>query len=243
MKTILGLWAHPDDEVFVSGGFMAEAARRGDRVVCVHMTRGEAGLYYRSRSEPQTLGRIRQSELEASLAHLGVAEQRFLDYSDGCLSQVPRVEAVGRIHETLADVRPDVIVTFGADGFTGHPDHKALSSWVTSAVRLWNRPRARLYHAVVPKHWNECFVPRLNEFNFFWPDHPIYVGHSDVTVTLDDELLEAKVRAIREHASQMLPLFDSYGEEFMRAVAATEHFQRGPRPAFTSRVRHDLQSR
>ena len=47
MKTILGIWAHPDDEVFVSGGLMADAVRRGDRVVSLHLTRGEAGLYYR----------------------------------------------------------------------------------------------------------------------------------------------------------------------------------------------------
>jgi LmbE family N-acetylglucosaminyl deacetylase len=57
---------------------------------------------------------------------------------------------------------------------------------------------------------------------------------------LDDELLDIKVEALRAHASQMQPLFDAYGDEFMRAVAATEHFRLGPKAAFRSRVLLDL---
>ncbi|MGH2734017.1 MAG: hypothetical protein ACRDKZ_00435, partial [Actinomycetota bacterium] len=60
---------------------------------------------------------------------------------------------------------------------------------------------------------------------FFWPGYPITSNGSDVTLKLDDELLAAKVEALRAHASQMKPFFDSYGDDFMRAVASTEHFQ------------------
>src|SRR5688572_19557787 len=115
MSTILGIWAHPDDEVFVSGGFMADAVRRGDRVVWHHMTRGEAGLYFRKRCSPDLLGSIRQGELAASLARLGVTEQCFLDYPDGGLALVTGTDVVARLYETLVDVRPDVVVTFGSD--------------------------------------------------------------------------------------------------------------------------------
>jgi len=117
-----------------------------------------------------------------------------------------------------------VIVTFGPDGFTGHPDHKSLSAWVTEALRLWNKPQVRLYHAAVSRGWRDSFVPALNEFDFFWHGHPIVSVHSDVTLKLDDEVLAAKIDALRAHASQMKPLFDSYGDGFMRAMAATEHF-------------------
>jgi LmbE family N-acetylglucosaminyl deacetylase len=225
MTTILGLWAHPDDEVFVSGGFMADAVRRGERVVCVHMTRGEAGLSYRRRCSPGTLARIRRRELEASLARLGVREQRFLDYPDGGLAGIPGDEGMARIHDELVEVQPDVIVTFGPDGFTGHPDHKALSAWVTAALELWNQPATRLYHAAVSAEWKALFVPRLNEFDFFWPGHPIAEPRSDVTIKLNDELLSIKVDALRAHASQMTPLFHSYGDDFMRAVTSVEHFR------------------
>ncbi len=240
MSTILGIWAHPDDEVFVSGGLMADAVRRGDRVVCLHMTRGEGGLNLQRPCSPETLGRIRERELQASLAHLGVTEQRFFGYPDGGLAGVRKVEAVARIHDALAEIQPDEILTFGPDGFTGHPDHVILSEWVTTAMRLWNKPRARLYHAAVSRHWTDSFAPRLNEFDFFWSGHPIACDRHDIAIQLDDELLSAKVDALREHASQMTPLFDSYGDEFMRAMGATEHFVLGPRPAFRARVLQDL---
>ena len=42
LGTILGVWAHPDDEGYLSAGIMAQAMRNGQRVVCVTATRGEA---------------------------------------------------------------------------------------------------------------------------------------------------------------------------------------------------------
>jgi LmbE family N-acetylglucosaminyl deacetylase len=227
MTTILGIWAHPDDEVFVSGGLMADAVRRGDRVVCIHMTRGEAGLSYRHRCPPETLASIRQRELEASLVRLGVEEQRFFGYPDGRLAEVNSEEAIALIHDVFMELQPDVILTFGPDGFTGHPDHKSLSAWVTSALDRWSKRQTRVYHAAVSHDWKDSFAAPLSEFDFFWPGHPILSPHSDVTLNLDDELLATKVEALREHASQMKPLFDAYGDEFMHAIAATEHFRLG----------------
>jgi GlcNAc-PI de-N-acetylase len=43
LGTILGVWAHPDDEAYLSGGLMAMARDLGSRVVCVTATRGELG--------------------------------------------------------------------------------------------------------------------------------------------------------------------------------------------------------
>src|SRR3989337_2089141 len=122
MSTIVGIWAHPDDEVFTSGGFMADAVRRGDRVVCLHVTRGEAGLYFRQAYPAHALAAVREQELSESLARLGVTEQRFLDLPDGGLCLVAWDEIVARLHDELVDVSPDVVMTFGADGYTGHPD-------------------------------------------------------------------------------------------------------------------------
>lgn len=236
MTTVLGIWAHPDDEVFVSGGFMADALRKGDRVVCIHMTRGESGLNFRHGCPPETLARLRQRELKESLARVGVEEQRFFGYPDGQLAQVPRAEAVARIHDALVETRPDTILTFGPDGFTGHPDHKVLSRWVSAALSYSGNPRVLLYHAVAGRKWRDSFVAALNEFDFFWPNHPDVSPRPDVTLALDDELAAIKVEALRAHASQMKPLFDSYGDGFMRAVAATEHFDRILQPGHAIRA-------
>ena len=240
MRTVLGIWAHPDDEVFVSGGFMADAIRRGDRVVCLHATRGEAGLYYRQVWPARELASVRSSELAASLARLGISEQRFLDLPDGGLHLVPWEDMLARVHDELVDVDPDVIVTFGSDGFTGHPDHKAISAWVSTAVRLWNKPRARVLHAVVPWAWKDTVVHRLNEFDFFRPGHPKFSSVNDVSVHLDDELVEAKVDALRAHESQMEPLFEAYGDDFFRSILSTEVFRSGVRSSFRSRMLLDL---
>jgi LmbE family N-acetylglucosaminyl deacetylase len=225
MTTTLGIWAHPDDEVFVSGGLLADAARRGERVACIHLTGGEAGLCYGRPSSPEMLAGVRRRELEASLERLGVAEQHFLGYSDGRLPLTPRDEMIARIYEALVELQPEKIVTFGPDGFTGHPDHQSLSTSVTAALELWNQPETRLFHAAVSAQWRDSFVPALNEFDVFWPGHPKTIIDPDVTLELDDELLAAKVEALRAHASQMTPFFDAYGDDFMRSLAATEHFQ------------------
>jgi LmbE family N-acetylglucosaminyl deacetylase len=240
MSTILGIWAHPDDEVFTSGGYMAEAVARGDRVVCLHLTRGEAGLYHREKYPTDVLAAVREKELKTSLSILGVAEQHFMDYPDGGLRFARGDEVVARLHDVLVGVNPDVILTFGSDGFTGHPDHKSLSTWVTAATRLWSKPGVRILHAAVPTEWKSTVVARLNEFDFFWPGHPQTRGRSDLSLRLDGETLGVKVEALRAHESQMQPLFDAYGEAFMRAVAATEVFRAGPRSAFRSQVLLDL---
>jgi LmbE family N-acetylglucosaminyl deacetylase len=224
MATILGIWAHPDDEVFVSGGLMADAVRRGDRVVCIHMTCGEAGLYFRRPIDPETLTDVRQHELTASLEYLGVAEQHFFGYPDGGLRDVPSAEAIARIHDAFTVIQPDEIVTFGPDGFTGNPDHTVLSAWVSAAFRLWNKPAARVYHSAISLEWRESFVAPLNEFDMFWPGHPVAAAYSDLTVSLHGSFLDAKVEAIRAHASQMTPLFDAYGDGFMRALSTEERF-------------------
>ena len=225
MTTTLGIWAHPDDEVFVSGGLLADAARRGERVVCIYMTNGEAGLSYGQPSSPADLASLRRRELETSLVHLGVSERRFFGYLDGRLSRVPGQDMISRIHDALIELQPDEIVTFGTDGFTGHPDHKALSASVRAAMCLWDHPEARLNEAVMSTEWKDAFVPALNEFDVFWPSHPATLDDPDISLRLDDEILDAKVEALRAHASQMKHLFDAYGDNFMRALASRENYR------------------
>ena len=41
--TLLGVWAHPDDEAYLSSGLMALARRHGQRVVVLTPTDGEDG--------------------------------------------------------------------------------------------------------------------------------------------------------------------------------------------------------
>ena len=82
-RTLLGIWAHPDDEAYLSAGLMAEFRRRGDRVVVVTATLGEHGTDDPERWPPAQLGARRHIELRNSLAALDVDELRLLGYEDG----------------------------------------------------------------------------------------------------------------------------------------------------------------
>src|SRR5438093_2334158 len=72
LGTILGVWAHPDDETYLSAGLMAQAVREGRRVVCVTATRGEEGSFDEERWPTATMGKVRENELMRSLEILGV---------------------------------------------------------------------------------------------------------------------------------------------------------------------------
>src|SRR3954465_7309091 len=139
-RTLLGVWAHPDDEAYLSAGLMAEYRRRGDRVVVLTATLGEHGTGDPHAWPPARLAPTRHDELRASLAALGVEEYELLGYEDGDCASRDGTEAIAHC---MVDVDPDVIVTFGPDGLTGHPDHRAVHRWATTA---WAAvaPRAQL---------------------------------------------------------------------------------------------------
>src|SRR5687768_12025461 len=83
LGTIMGIWAHPDDEAYLSGGLMAVARDAGSRVVCVTATRGELGSPDPQAWPPDRLAAERTRELEQCLKVLDVREHEWLGYQDG----------------------------------------------------------------------------------------------------------------------------------------------------------------
>src|SRR3954453_23547084 len=134
LGTVLGVWAHPDDEAFLSAGLMALVRDAGNRVVCVVATDGGLGTEQPDLWPPAKLTAVRAREHVASLAAVGVDALVRFEYGDGACAAVPLDEAVGRLLEVIDEVQPDTIVTFGPDGMTEHPDHQAVSGWAAVAV-------------------------------------------------------------------------------------------------------------
>ena len=141
LGTILGVWAHPDDEAYLTAGIMARAVRNGSRVVCVTATRGEGGSMDEEKWPPESMGEVRTKELERSLQILGVDEHVWLDMRDVDMDTGLPDEGYERIRELVADVQPDTILTFGPDGMTDHAAHKDVSSWATKALHEAGKPR------------------------------------------------------------------------------------------------------
>jgi len=134
----LAILAHPDDESLGAGGTLAHYAAEGVETYLLTATRGERGRYFHNDDRPSDaeVGRVREAELRAAAAELGIGDVALLDYRDGELDAADPFEAAGRIAAHIRRVRPHVILTFGADGAYGHPDHIAISQLTGSAIVL-----------------------------------------------------------------------------------------------------------
>jgi LmbE family N-acetylglucosaminyl deacetylase len=227
LGTILGVWAHPDDEAYLSGGLMAAAVDAGSRVVCVTATRGEHGTSDPDAWPSERLAAVREVELAASLNALGVTEHVQLRYPDGGCAEVPADDAVGRIAELIAGVRPDTVVTFGPDGMTGHVDHRTVSAWTTAAVARSTAPQPRLLYATTAAGWSDRFEGLHRALGVFAPGLPPRVGPEDVAfdLVLPDHLLERKVAALLAQTSQVAPLVELMGKDVFRSWVANECFR------------------
>ena len=224
-RTLLGVWAHPDDEAYTSAGLMASFRRRGDRVVVVTATLGEHGTSDPESWPPGRLADLRRTELRNSLAVLDVDEVHLLGYQDGHCQRGDGTHAIAR---HMADVHPDVIVTFGPDGMTGHPDHRAISRWTTDAWAT-TQPRADLLYATVTADFHRRWTP-VNDRIGLWADQPdppcTAAGDLAPSTRLSDSLLDLKVAALEAHASQTRPLIELLGLPTYREWWRTESFRR-----------------
>ena len=228
LGTILGVWAHPDDESYLCAGLMARATRAGDRVVCITATRGELGSPDEEKWPPgEPLAAVRTAEMAAALSVLGITEHHWLDYPDGGCPDVDQDEAVRRVTEVMAEVQPDTVLTFGPDGMTGHEDHKAACRWATAAFEHVGKPGAVLAYSTKTEGWNARYVASLDERNVFMGFTPPVTPVEECVVheELTGDLLDAKVRALMSMPSQVLPLIDAVGMDTYREAMALEAFR------------------
>ena len=123
---------------------------------------------------------------------LGVEEHHWLDLPGRRLRRVDADRPRPRFRAILDEVRPDTVVTFGPDGFTGHPDHQAVSRWVDLALAR-AAPTPRLLHPVRRQHPVD---PGLdNDYGVFELGLPRTCRDDeiDVLLPLDGVLLDRKV--------------------------------------------------
>jgi LmbE family N-acetylglucosaminyl deacetylase len=226
LGTVLGIWAHPDDEAFLSAGLMAAARDAGNRVVCVTATLGEHGTNDPRGWPPQRLCQVRERELRASLAALDVTEHHLLGITDGTCAAQPHDPMVRRLAELVDHVAPDTIVTFGPDGMTGHEDHQTVSGWA-SAAHAAAAPRARLLYATTTEEFVRAWEPDRDIFDVFLADGlPLRTPAAELAVSLelDPTRLDRKIVALRAQASQTDALFAALGERRVRQWWSTETF-------------------
>lgn len=239
LGTVLGIWAHPDDEAYLSGGLMAMARDNGSRVVCVTATRGELGTPDPVEWPPHRLATVRTGELERCLEILGVTEHHWLGYRDGQCRAVRPSEAVARLCDVIDRVRPDTVLTFGADGITGHPDHQAVSDWVTAAFDRSGPSGARLLHAAVPQRRVARWSELDGSLGVYLPGYPVTTPAHRLAVdlVLNADTVARKVRALAAQASQTAGLIAAMGHDYYTAWVGDECFADSAiRPAGSGQV-------
>lgn len=156
---LLGVYAHPDDETFCTGGTFAKYASRGCEIMVVSATRGQAGQIRSGHiATRKTIGHVREQELNLACRRLGVEHVICWDYQDGTLQELNRLELEERITRVLRSFRPDLVFTFANDGGYGHPDHIAISEATTVACVNSGDP---LYFAEQRTSGLQPFGPRL----------------------------------------------------------------------------------
>jgi LmbE family N-acetylglucosaminyl deacetylase len=133
---LLAVLAHPDDESLGFGGTLAKYAAEGVETYLVTATRGERGRFgsLGKGGNPVEVGCVREAELRAAAAVLGIREVALLNYPDGGVDQVEATTAIRAVVSHIRRIQPDVVVTFGPEGAYGHPDHIAISQFTTAAT-------------------------------------------------------------------------------------------------------------
>ncbi|MFQ5614835.1 MAG: PIG-L deacetylase family protein [Anaerolineae bacterium] len=136
MKTLLAIFAHPDDESHGPGGTLAKYAREGVAVHYLCATRGEAGqVEDHFLHKCGSIAELRTAELQRAANTLGLAAVHLLNYRDsGMLGSVnnlhpdslcaaPLDQVAERIARYIHFLQPDVVITHDQYGWYGHPDH------------------------------------------------------------------------------------------------------------------------
>jgi N-acetyl-1-D-myo-inositol-2-amino-2-deoxy-alpha-D-glucopyranoside deacetylase len=253
-RRIMFVHAHPDDESVGTGATMAHYAAQGAHVTMITCTLGEEGeihvpaLAQLEAAQADQLGGYRITELAASCAALGVTDHRFLGgaghFRDSGMMGTPANEhprafwgadlddAAKLLLEVFDEVRPQVLVTYDANGFYGHPDHIQAHRVAMRAAEMATEAGfgpAKIYWTAVP---TSVLAAGLAEFaesadNPFegatsLEDLPFGTPDDEIAARIDGhEQHEAKIGSLRAHATQipddswLFSIAGNFGEEFM----------------------------
>jgi N-acetyl-1-D-myo-inositol-2-amino-2-deoxy-alpha-D-glucopyranoside deacetylase len=203
VPTVLAVIPHPDDESYSFGGTLALLARDGWRCLVACASSGEKGKRHDGGpTDPAAVAVVRQAELAASCHLLGLEAPRFWSLPDGGLKKVE--SQAGRLAALFDELRPDLVLSLGADGAYGHPDHIAVFHWLSEAVEAAARPPTWLM-ASFPR---ALFLPQYERCIGMMGDPPDpppgAIGDAGSALCVDIRAVrEVKLAAIAAHRSQL----------------------------------------
>lgn len=232
-RTLLAVYAHPDDEG-LCGGTLARSAAEGHHTVLVCATRGEVGeISDPALATPETLPQVREGELRCAAAALNIGELIFLDYRDSGMAgtaenadprsfvNVPAEEVVRGLVGIIRRVRPEVVLTFDPQGGYGHPDHIAVHTYTVTAFHAASDDRqfpdegpawapSRLFYPMFSRDYFRTMRDRMAELGIDtsqfdrFDEFPWPDLQPNLTVDVSSTV-DAKQQAFNCHATQFGP--------------------------------------
>jgi LmbE family N-acetylglucosaminyl deacetylase len=135
-RPVVAVFAHPDDERII-GPLLSRLAREGRETHLVIATDGAKGVRdFAGIPAGPELAAVRSREATCAATRLGVRRLRLLGLPDAGLSSFAEL---GKLKSALAAIidslNPSVIITFGPEGGTGHPDHRLVGDVVTQIIQ------------------------------------------------------------------------------------------------------------
>jgi LmbE family N-acetylglucosaminyl deacetylase len=239
-RTILAVFAHPDDESLTCGGTLARLADAGARVVLLCASRGECGsVSDQSLIATSELGRVRSDELREAARTLGIADVLIYDHPDGDLRWADVPQLHDEIVAAIRRYQPDGVITFAEDGLYWHLDHIGVHERTFTAVRSLGADAPPLYYVTIPKGLMRDVVDAAVatgaafENVSFWGIEADAFGQAATPPTFVVDVREwvpRKLAALGCHRTQMGPNhpFARIDEAQARRLLGLEHFRRAP---------------
>ncbi|MEJ0021583.1 MAG: PIG-L family deacetylase [Candidatus Doudnabacteria bacterium] len=213
-KTIyaLGIVAHPDDESFLFAGTCLKLAAEGKNMAVICATKGEKGADRLKRKLSMAqMAKLRQLEGKKAAKIIKLSKLEFFNYPDGGLDRVDFLKLTARLAEKIEKYRPEIILTFGKEGISGHKDHIVIGKATITAVKRSKYKPQKILLASIPasaiKVFNKHLITRKVHLSHFSPQ--ILKGVPDNNLLKIDIRKYAKLKhmTLKAHESQFLPSF------------------------------------
>ncbi|WP_306250338.1 PIG-L deacetylase family protein [Parvularcula sp. IMCC14364] len=207
-RSVLAVFAHPDDEQLVTGLLLRAKKRDGAITRMITATKGEAGNQTPVVARQEELGIIRHAEALKSGFALGLDAQEVWDYPDSGVATADYAAIVRRLAASIKKWQPDLVVTFWPEsGFSNHPDHMLIGQAARDAVLQVRRTEPELS----PDAIAYVLAPRRMMARFGGEPGQIVVANQPAPTHAMPGEAKAKIRGWEIHASQRNFVRDVYG--------------------------------
>lgn len=212
-KVIMAVFAHPDDEVDVAP-LLSTLAKEGNDVYLVIATKGEIGVTDHAKIPAgDSLAHVRERETICNCTVLGIKPPIMLGFGDANLkSRSTLAELHRKLDSVFAAIPPDIVITWGPDGGSGHPDHRMVGDVVTEIYQSGQSPKiGNLYFTGIPTE--------------NWQNPPLYLTELGKEVhktykTVKKEFLTTRIKCEKPEIEKAINAMYCYKSQYTAAEMA-----------------------